>query len=147
MLIEIRSVIEPKKVPGDGEGRVRIGTYGMPRRRKEFHFDLPPTWLVFEGWEVPFKADTDGGGIMAGNACYNLVGEAAVIRDWVESKNLNLPFSDADKAKVLAWDETRENVASAGTLVFPEIPTGHAVVNKIKHKAGQQQQVEQGEQP
>lgn len=128
--LEVRSVSEPIKVPGDGEERIRLGTYRVPRRRRESFLDVPPTWLMFDGWNVPFKADTDGPGMSAGNACYNLVG-AAVIRHWIETKNLNPGIGDADKAKVLAWSEFQDS-ASEGTLVFPEIPSNHAVVKRLK---------------
>lgn len=116
--LEVRSVMQPTKVPGDGEERIRLGTYRVPRRRRESFLDVPPTWLLFDGWDVPFKADTDGPGMSAGNACYNLVGDASVIREWIETKNLNPRIGDAHKAKVLAWSETRDS-ASEGTLVFP----------------------------
>ena len=133
--IEIRSVCEPSEVTDyAGETKTRLGTFRQPRKRKEFYFDLAADVLVFDGWDVPFKPDTEGGGMFSGNACYNLVGDPAVIREWVETKQLNPGVGDQTKATILAWPEKRDNVNAEGTLVYPEIRSSHAVINHMKEK-------------
>jgi hypothetical protein len=59
---------------------------------------------------LPFKADTEGGGIMAGNACYNLIGEPEAIRQCIETKAVD-PVSDTAKAKIIV----------ARIAVFPDV--------------------------
>ena len=104
--IEIRAAEkEPRRVGYDNN--LRLGTYReQGKRRKEFFLDLPSDALVFDGWEVPFTADTDGGGMISGNACFNLVGDPAVIRDWIETKQLNSEVGD---------DRNQPNISLAGS--------------------------------
>ena len=133
--IEVRSVIEPIKVGYEGRN-TRVGTYRVRGKRKEFFLDLKPDTLVFDGWEVPFKADTEGSGCISGNACFNLVGDPAVIREWIETRQLNTSVGDQAKAKILVWPaKERDSLTiGEGTLLYPEIDTGHAVINRIKEK-------------
>ena len=84
--------------------------------------------------DAPFKADgevvIDRPGsvftskIMRGNACLNLVGDPAVIKDWIMNKNLNASFSRFDS--VILIDGEKE------TPLFPDVPTSHAVVLRIR---------------
>ena len=133
--IEIRSVSEPCDVIDySGETKTRLGTFKLPRKQKEFYFDLAADVLVFDGWDVPFKPDTAGSGMISGNACYNLVGDPAVIRQWIETRQLNPKVGDEARAKILVWPEKRDNVNAEGTLLYPEIRTSHAVINRLKDK-------------
>jgi hypothetical protein len=92
--------------------------------------------MVFDGWDVPFKADTEDSGCFSGNACFNLVGDPAFIREWVETKQLNISVGDPAKAKILVWPtKERDSLTiGEGTLLYPEIDTHHAVINHIKEK-------------
>jgi len=83
---------------------------------------------VFEGWEQPYRVDTErtdtpGMHTMSGNACFNFVGDPAGIRAWIESKQLNPNFR---KDHALAHHDGQE------TPVFPEMDTDHAVINRLK---------------
>ena len=133
--IEVRSVIEPIKVGYEGRN-TRVGTYRVRGKRKDFFFDLKPDTLVFDGWDVPFKADTEDSSCFSGNACFNLVGDPAVIREWLETKQLNTSVGDQAKAKILVWPaKERDSLTiGEGTLLYPEIDTHHAVINRIKEK-------------
>jgi hypothetical protein len=85
---------------------------------------------VFEGWDTPYTCDTDsdrnGEGIrtMRGNACYNFVGPADKIREWIDAKQLNPKFT---KANVLAIEGDTE------VVVYPEHtrPGAHAVIDRV----------------
>ena len=88
--------------------------------------------LIFEGWDIPIKYDgeieTQGTyfktSTSRGNACLNLVGDIQLIKEWVQSKNLNENFTRFDE--VIHIDGDKE------TPVFPEVPTHHAVVERIR---------------
>ena len=84
---------------------------------------------VFEGWDTPYTCDTDsdrnGEGIrtMRGNACYNFVGPADKIREWIDAKQLNPKFT---KANVLAIEGDTE------VVVYPDLyRSGHAVIDRV----------------
>jgi hypothetical protein len=131
--IEIRDV-QPPQPTGHQNQKIRLGIFRQRGKRKEFYLALAKDTLVFEGWDIPFTVDTDGGGLFSGNACYNLVGDPAVIREWIETRQLNPGVGDETRAKILVWPEKRENVNAEGTLLYPEIPTSHAVIKRMKAK-------------
>jgi len=133
--IEIRGVKPaPERVGYDNH--LRLGTYREKgKRRKEFFFDLPDDALVFDGWDVPFTADTDGGGMICGNACFNLVGDPAVIREWIETKQLNTEVDQQTKATILVWPASRPNTSVEPKLLYPELETGHAVIDELKERS------------
>lgn len=59
---------------------------------------------VFEDWDQPIKCDSElyygtGGRYMHGNACYNFAAPVGVIREWIDTKQLNPNF---DKSKVMS---------------------------------------------
>ena len=133
--IEVRSVSEPIKVGYEGRN-TRVGTYRVRGKRKDFFLDLKPDALVFDGWDIPFKADTEDSSCFSGNACFNLVGDPAVIREWIETKQLNTSVGDHARAKILVWPaKERDSLTiGEGTLLYPEIDTHHVVINRIKEK-------------
>jgi hypothetical protein len=135
--IEIKSTYStPREVTSScGTKKVRLGTYCERGKRQEFSLDLAPDTLVFDGWEVPFKADTDdgAGNVFQGNACFNLVGDPAVIRDWVETKQLNSKVSEQDRGKILVWPQERSSDTEP-QLLYPEIRTSHHVIAQLKEK-------------
>ena len=53
-----------------------ISTIWQRRKRQDFYLDLSAYDIVLDGWSPPFRTDTEGGRTMAGNACYNLVGDS-----------------------------------------------------------------------
>ncbi len=132
-LIEIRAV-EPEPKRAGFDNSLRLGTYReRGKRRKEFYLDLPHDALVFDGWDVPFTADTDSeAGMISGNACLNLVGDPAVIREWIESKQLNSEVGDQVKAKILVWPAERSNIRVQPKRLYPELETRHAVIESLK---------------
>ena len=85
---------------------------------------------VFEGWDTPYTSDTDqdrdGSPIrtMRGNACFNFVGPADKIREWIDAKQLNPKFR---KEHVLAIEAD-----GAEQVVYPDLyRSGHAVIDRI----------------
>jgi len=48
---------------------------------------------------------------------------------------LNSSVGDQTKAKILVWPAERDSLhMGEGTLLYPEIDTHHAVINRIKEK-------------
>lgn len=87
--------------------------------------------MVFAG-EIPFGTDSDVSSsdgtfttrTIRGNACFNLVGEQEVIKDWIINKNLNPNFSSFDAVMVI--------MDGKEIPLFPSAPTSHAVVSRIR---------------
>ena len=133
--IEIRDV-QPPQPTGYQNEKTRLGICRMRGKRKDFAFAIARDTLVFEGWDIPFRVDTDGGGMFSGNACYNLVGDPAVIREWIETRQMNPGVGAEARAKILAWPAKRENINVEPTMLYPEIDTSHAVINRLKDDLG-----------
>lgn len=126
---------------GSTQGAWRVGTFKHKGKRKEYHLDVDPGTLVFAGHgvalidgDVRFSADGDRG--FAGNACYNFAGTPEEIRELILTRNLNSEFTAFDSVLAIPpgdeartwYDRKRE------TCAFPEEPTGHAVVQRIREK-------------
>jgi hypothetical protein len=132
---EIRNVQEPEKVRYEGR-KLRLATVRQRGKRKGFFLDLGADDILLDGWDVPFKTDTECAGIMAGNACYNLVGDPSVIRHWIENQAL-IPVTDDAKAKIIVTRTERTTCDDEGQeLLYPDIDTHHAVVSRLKDKSG-----------
>jgi len=108
-------------------------TFRIHGQRKMFYLPkFNESALVFEGWDLPIKYDgeiTKQGtyfqtSTSRGNACLNLVGPIETIREYVQSKNLNEKFARFD---VVIQIEGEKEIP-----VFPEVPTHHAVVERIR---------------
>jgi len=129
--LEIRSVLEPKAV-GYQNCEQRLATVRQRGKRKEQFLDVDGDDILLDGWDQPFKTDTEGNGVMAGNACFNLVGERDAIRHAIETKAA-APISDSAKAKIIVCGAERTACNDDGlALLYPEIDTHHAVVNRMK---------------
>jgi hypothetical protein len=129
--MEIRQTLDPHPVGYEGR-KTRVAIVRQRGKRKDLYLDLGADEIVLDSWEVPFRTDTECAGVMAGNACYNLVGEPEVIRDWIETRAA-LPITDGAKAKIIvSRDERIKCDDSKCELLYPDIETGHAVVNRLK---------------
>jgi hypothetical protein len=129
--LEVRSVLEPRAVGYEG-GKQRVAVVRERGKRKEFYLDLAADDILLDGWDAPFRADTECGGVMAGNACFNLVGDPGLIRLWIETKAA-WPVSDGAKAKIIVVRSPRTKCSEDGEeLLYPNIETLHAVVNRMK---------------
>lgn len=137
--LEVRAVLEPTTVGYEHRQRVAIV---RPRgKRKDQYLDVDWDDILLDGWNVPFKADTEESGVFSGNACYNLVGDPVVIKDWIEHKTV-FPVADEAKAKILVSPAPRTTCDDSGTvLLYPEIDTHHAVINRYKEKQDDASQV------
>jgi len=129
--MEVRQTLEPQKVGYEGR-KTRIAVIRQKGKRKDLYLDVGGDDIVLEGWGLPFKTDTETSGVFAGNACYNLVGDPEVIRQCIETKAV-LPVSDSAKAKIIVSQGARTRCDDEGlALLYPDIETGHAVVNRMK---------------
>jgi hypothetical protein len=129
--LEVRSVLQPQAVGYEGR-KQRVAVVRQRGKRKEFYLDLAADDILLDGWGLPFRTDTEGKGVMAGNACYNLVGEPEAIRQVIETKPA-APISDSAKAKIIVARGERTTCNDDGLeLLYPEIETHHAVVNRMK---------------
>jgi hypothetical protein len=131
---QVREALEGERV-GWNKAKQRVAVVRQRGKRKDFYLDLAADDILLDGWGLPFKADTECGGVLAGNACYNLVGDPEAIRECIEAKAV-LPISDDAKAKIIVSREPRTRCNDEGTaLLYAEIDTHHAVVNRIKQPA------------
>jgi hypothetical protein len=105
-------------------------------KRRDQYLDLDPDAIVLEGWNVPFRTDLESGGVCSGNACFNLVGDPAVIREWIETRAV-LPVSEDAKAKIIVQRTPRTVCDDRGAeLLYPTIPTHHAVIDRLREELG-----------
>lgn len=129
--LEVRGVLEPQAVGYEGR-KQRVAVVRQRGKRKEFYLDLAADDILLDGWALPFRTDTEGSGVMAGNACYNLVGEPETIRQLIETKAV-FPISDGARAKIIVARGERTKCNDDGLiLLFPDIKTHHAVINRMK---------------
>jgi hypothetical protein len=133
--LEVRAVLEPQAVGYEGR-KQRVAVVRQRGKRKDFYLDLAANDILLDGWALPFRTDTEGNGILAGNACYNLVGDPDAIRECIETKAV-LPITDDAKAKIIVTRTDRTTCNDDGlALLYPDIDTHHAVVNRMKDDFG-----------
>jgi hypothetical protein len=129
--LEVRAALEPLAVGYQGRYQ-RIAVVRQRGKRRTFYLDLAADDILLDGWDQPFRADTECGGVFSGNACYNLVGEPEVIRDCIERLAV-ISVSDCAKAKVIVARQARIRCDDSDLiLLYPDIDTHHAVVNRMK---------------
>ena len=129
--LEIWKALEPEAV-GYEKRNTRLAVIRQRGKRKEFFLDLASDDILLDGWNLPFRTDTECGGVWAGNACYNLVGDPEAIRQAIENKAV-IPVSESAKAKIIVSVGPRTKCNDdETTLLYPEIETHHAVVNRMK---------------
>jgi len=129
--LEIRSVLEPKAVGYEGRYQ-RVATVRQRGKRKDFYLDLAKDDILLDSWSLAFKTDTECAGVWCGNACYNLVGDPEAIRQLIESRAV-VPVTDNAKAKIIVSRTERTEPNDDGLeLLYPDIETHHAVVNRMK---------------
>jgi hypothetical protein len=129
--LEVRTVLDGTRVGYEGR-KLRVATVRQRKKRKDFYLDLAHDDILLDGWEAPFRTDTECSGVFSGNACYNLVGNPSAIRECLETRAV-FPLSDSAKAKVLVSPEARTTCDDSGIVIlYPEIETHHAVVNRMK---------------
>src|SRR6478672_1429111 len=83
--LEVRQTLDPQPVGYEGR-KTRLAIVRQRRKRKDFYLDAAADDIILDGWDVPVRTDTECGGMWAGNACYNLVGEPDAIREYIESR-------------------------------------------------------------
>ena len=91
--LEVREVLTPQPVGYAGR-KLRVAVIRQRGKRKDVYLDLGADDILLDGWGLPFKADTEGGGVMAGNACFNLVGEPETIRQCLEGRSVAAESTD-----------------------------------------------------
>jgi hypothetical protein len=129
--LDVRSVLDPQAVGYEGR-KQRVAIVRQRGKRKDFFLDVATDDILLDGWALPFRTDTEGDGVMAGNACFNLVGEPEAIRECIEGRAV-LPISDSAKAKIIVTRAERTKCDDDGLiLLYPDIDTHHAVVNRLK---------------
>src|SRR5947209_6119354 len=132
---QVREALEGERV-GWNKAKQRVAVVRQRGKRKDFYLDLASDDILLDGWDVPFRADTECGGVMAGNACFNLIGNPDAIRQCLETRAV-LPISDHAKAKIVVARDERTTCNDNGlALLYPEIETHHAVVNRMKEARG-----------
>ena len=106
-------------------------------KRKKYYVNTGKKIAYFEGHDLPFKADSETSSF-TGNACYNLIGDVAVIKDYFDNKQLNETFEE--KYMVVAIDRTGQDGfpvksidTQKNTVVYPELAEGkgHAILDRF----------------
>src|SRR5262249_24598491 len=129
--LEVRREMTPEAVGYEGRQQ-RVAVVRQRGKRKDQYLDLAGDDILLDGWGLPFKTDTEGNGVMAGNACYNLIGDPEVIRQHIETQAV-LPVSDKAKAKIIVARAERTKCDDDGLeLLYPDIETHHAVIDSFK---------------
>jgi hypothetical protein len=96
--------------------------------------------LLFDGWKVPLKIDSEQGGgsyVVCGNACFNFLGDPQAVRQYIDDHNLNPYFNRHDA--VLAHGNRVSTGGDSAIPVYPEVPTTHAVIKDIRERLGMNQ--------
>jgi hypothetical protein len=135
--LEVRESLEPSRVGYEGR-KLRVAIVRQRGKRKDQYLDLAADDILLDGWDVPFRTDSECSGVFAGNACYNLVGDPQAIRQYIETRAA-LPITEGAKAKILVARQPRTKCDDSEVeLLYPELDTHHAVINRIKETAGAQ---------
>jgi hypothetical protein len=129
--LEVRATLDPQPTGYQGM-KTRLAVVRQRGKRKDLYLELGADDILLDGWGLPFRTDNEGGGVFSGNACYNLVGNPEAIRDCIE-RRAAVPITDDAKAKIIVAREERTTCNDDGQeLLYPEIQTHHAVVNRMK---------------
>lgn len=129
--LEIRSVLDAEPVGYEGR-KQRVATIRQRGKRKELYLDLADDDILLDGWDMPFRTDTECSGVFSGNACFNLVGDPEAIRQCIETRAA-FPITDDAKARIIVSRQPRTTCDDEGTeLLYPDIETHSAVVNRMK---------------
>lgn len=136
LALTTKTEIRVAKIDDAGEPVIALR---RKRTLHKFRDGLGRDKLVFEGWDIPLKVDSEqeGSFVMNGNACFNFLGDAEGIRSFVSEKNLNEYFSRHDA--ILAHGERVRPGGDSAIPVYPEVPTTHAVIKQIREKLGMSQ--------
>jgi hypothetical protein len=129
--MEVRQMLDAQPVGYEGR-KTRLAVIRERGKRKDFYLDMAKDDILLDGWGLPFQTDTETSGVFAGNACYNLVGEPEAIRYCIETRAV-VPVSNDAKAKIIVARGERTRCDDEGlALLYPDIETHHAVVNRMK---------------
>lgn len=111
-------------------GTWRLGIHKAKNKRKTYHTSLKPNQdLIIPGWgHLP--TDADAYHCFCANACLNLAGSIEDVKTLVE-KNINPNFTAYDTVLALPTPHT-QLPDHDGLMVFPEYPTNHAVISRMR---------------
>jgi hypothetical protein len=127
----VREVLDPSAV-GYQRRKQRVAVVRQRGKRKDYYLDLAADDILLAGWDLPFATDLEAGGVCSGNACFNLVGDPEAIRALIEGKAV-LAVTDNAKAKILVARTPLTTCDDSGVeLLYADIGTHHAVVNRLK---------------
>jgi len=117
---------------GSARGNLRLGTFKRFRKRGEFHLDIKASGtLIVPGWGNPM-VDHEAFGNFACSATLNIAGTVEEVLELV-SRNINSNFTAHDTllSFTAPWNEMP---GQEGILAYPEAPTSHAVIERIREK-------------
>lgn len=129
-----KSEIKVRQLQSDGDP---VFVFKGKRKLKAFQSNWRTNTIVFKGWDIALKTDTDQQyGTMRGNACFNFLGKPEFVKEFIDKNNLNEYFTRYDS--VLAYPDGFGNSSTetAAIPVYPEVATTHAVILGIRKKQG-----------
>lgn len=111
-------------------GKWRLGTIKIGRKRKLFHLDVRAGGSLIVLGTGHLLADHEAYDSWAMSATLNIAGSPEAIRELV-NRNINPHFDQHDR--IVAYPAAlRTDGVENGILVYPETPTQHAVVEKMR---------------
>ena len=126
MALTTKYEVEYQRPWVDDQDRIVVRSRG---KRKEILLAIKHQ-LVFKGWDIPVKTDSElygpGGSVMRGNACINLMGTPDDVRGYVEANNIK---PQAKKSHIVAISGPGSDAAEVP--VYPELYDGHAVIDRM----------------
>jgi len=114
------------------------------RKQQKFNEPIGRDMLVFKGWDIQLKIDDEQEPydsetgfthkVICGNACFNFMGSPEFVRSFINNNNINEHFARWDT--ILAHGNQVSGNDESAIPVYPEEPTTHAVVKRIREKKG-----------
>jgi hypothetical protein len=142
--ITIKQLLETPTRTYDGW---RLGVMRPRGKRKDYYLDIRDGSVVLPGWDIkeiltdmeasqlPERSLASGiSCAFSGNACLNFVGDRDKIKALAESSIFTL--HDEVKATILVHPYPGGDPDNF-TLLYPDLETPHAVINRIKERINQ----------
>lgn len=115
-------------------GKWRLGTYKEGRKRTVYYLDVNAAGtLIVPGILHGVLADHEKWNSFAMSATLNLAATPERIRELVD-ENINPNFADHDHLIAYPSPLNHGGAEDTGILVYPDAPTQHAVINRMREK-------------
>lgn len=119
---------------GASRGKWRLGTFKEGRKRTTYYLDVHAAGtLIIPGILHGVLADHEKWNSFAMSATLNLAATPGRIRELVD-RNINPNFADHDHLIAYPSPLNHGGAEDTGILVYPDAPTQHAVIERMREK-------------